>query len=209
METLKLIPQAFFEFLARLVPGGVALVVWMALFGGADHWPSILGTFAANQLDTSNVSGIAVFVSISLAYGLGQLVAPLGKAAQRVSEFAAVTFLIPARDAALGMVGKKPSDAKQISGEDYDWLRANAPALGELVAKIRSEHTMFYSLAAIFAVAAAACLGSAYFEWTKFVVLVVAAVACAGRGYSTRLTMRETAQKLRKGLVKAASSSRR
>jgi hypothetical protein len=205
MDALKFLPQAFFEFFARLVPGGVALVVWMVLLGGADHWPYILRTFAAGQLDTSNVAGIAIFVAISSAYGLGQLFAPLGKAAQRASEFAAASILIPARDTATRFVKKEPTKAKSISGDDYDWLRANAPALGELVAKIRSEHTMFYSLASIFAVASTAYLWTACFAWIKFVLLIVAAIACAGRGYSTRMTMRETAQKLRKSLDRTSS----
>ena len=56
MEALRLIPQAFFEFFARLVPGAVALVMWMALFGGAGCWQSILEAFAAGRLDESNVS---------------------------------------------------------------------------------------------------------------------------------------------------------
>ena len=43
MEALKQIPQAFFEFFARLVPGFVAFGLWLGLFGGADHWQNVLG----------------------------------------------------------------------------------------------------------------------------------------------------------------------
>lgn len=65
----------------------------MTLFNGADNWPKILETLAAGRLDPSNVWVFALFVSISIAYGLGQLVAPFGKIAQRVTEFIAVAVL--------------------------------------------------------------------------------------------------------------------
>ena len=90
MDALKLIPQSFFEFFARLVPGGVAFAIWMTLFDGAYRWPAVLETLAAGRLDKSNVAVFAFFVAISIAYGIGQLVAPFGKAAQRISEFLSV-----------------------------------------------------------------------------------------------------------------------
>lgn len=200
MEALRLIPQAFFEFFARLVPGAVALVIWMALFGGARCWQNILEAFAAGHLDESNVSGIAIFVATGMAYVLGQLIAPLGKAAQRASELAASIF-------ASKRIQVRNSEPLAAAGEDYDWLRANRPALGELVAKIRSEHTMFYSLAAIFAVAAVASITNRSIDWGVTMIMVVAMIACAVRGYSTRVTMRQTARKLRNGIDPALSIS--
>jgi len=34
MDALKLIPQSFFEFFARLAPGSVAFAFWLGLFNG-------------------------------------------------------------------------------------------------------------------------------------------------------------------------------
>jgi len=223
MDALKLIPQSFFEFFARLVPGGVAFAIWMTLFNGAYRWPAILETLAAGRLDHGNVSTFAFVVALSIAYGLGQLVAPLGKVAQRVSEFLAVpaaSILIGPRNWARAVMGKDPvklperkkaavapvasgADAQAASrkkekGGDYDYLRANASELGALVGKIRSEYTMFYSLTAILAFAAVAYLAvQPDGLWPALPLLLGAAIVCACRGYFVGKTMNETAKKLR------------
>lgn len=215
MDALRLIPQSFFEFFARLVPGGVAFAIWMTLFDGAYRWPAVLQTLAADRLDTDNVWVFAFFVAISIAYGLGQLVAPLGKAAQRVSEFLAVPaarILIGPRNWARGVMGKVPIDLTKRKGgdeADYDYLRANAAELGALVAKIRSEHTMFYSLTAVFTIAAMAYLAlRPGWLWPTLPLLLAAATACACRGYFVRKTMNETAKKLRNSLPKSTSAKK-
>jgi hypothetical protein len=41
------------------------------------------------------------------------------------------------------------SKSAEKKTSDYDWLRANFPEQGVLVAKIRAEYTMFHSFAAV------------------------------------------------------------
>ena len=238
MEALKLIPQAFFEFFARLVPGAVALAIWMALFDGVHEWPVILQAVAAGRLDKANALVFATLVAVFIAYTLGQLVAPLGKAVQRISEFLAVPVawaLIKPRNWARDVVGKNPETLagrrrrwlrqrhvflwppsgngwvliavrlvdfapapREKDKNSYDYLRANAPEVGALVAKIRSEYTMFNALTAIFAIAAIAYAGSrAAASWRISTLLVVAAIVCACRGYFVEKRMGQSAKKLR------------
>ncbi len=86
MELVKLIPQAFFDFFARLVPGALALAIFLANPYGQNQWRMLLESFAAGKLDKSNLATLAVSAAIMTAYVVGQLAAPFGKAMQRVAE---------------------------------------------------------------------------------------------------------------------------
>lgn len=183
MEVFKEIPQSFFELFARLVPGLAAFALWLGLFGGAREWARILEAFTAGHLNADNVTVNALFLSLSLAYVAGQLVAPFGKGMQRIAEHVGKT--------------KKPPGSAEGKANDYDWLRANRPPLGALVAKIRAEHTMFHSLSAVFVLALAIRLATGPAGPGAPLILLVLGVACAVRGYAVKKTLDKTARKLR------------
>lgn len=203
MDALKHIPQSFFEFFARLVPGFVAFVAWIVLFDGEKQWRLALETFTADRLSPGNVTFVACFVSLSLAYVLGQLVAPFGKGMQRVTErLASPTDKILKPTRKWFKIYLKGSDnhneTEKLEEDNYDWLRANKPELGALVAKIRAEYTMFYALCAVFLIVWAAYYALARMPISvESALLMVMAVACACRGYSAGKTCKETSRKLR------------
>ncbi|HEY8004852.1 MAG TPA: hypothetical protein VIE16_11520 [Phenylobacterium sp.] len=188
MEALKLIPQVFFEFFARLAPGAVAFAIWLGLFDGREVWKAALDTLSAGHLDSHNVTPLSIVAATAVCYVLGQLAAPFGKAMQRICEnVAAFTGRRPRLGRALLAVRKWPdavteSDAEKLRktasdlarkaaglkepaedqaperSEPYDWLRANRPTVGALAAKIRAEQTMFHAMSAIFLAAFIAML---------------------------------------------------
>lgn len=133
MELVKLIPQAFFDLFARLVPGLLALVLWFGLFGSPDDWATALQAVTADRLDSDNVVATIAIVGLVGAYTIGQLTAPFGKLLQRFAE-----RLAKEMDHEKG-AKKEPKEELK----DYDWLRANHPGSGALAAKIRAESTMF------------------------------------------------------------------
>jgi hypothetical protein len=216
MDALKQIPQVFFEFFARLVPGLVALTLWMALLGGAQLWPNVLNTVAAGRVTNENIVTVFLIVGISVCYVIGQLIAPFGKLMQRITEwFVALIRWVTKWFVVLIRWVKhrlREAETKREDGDerprakpdrkgDYDWLRANRTDLGALVAKIRAEYTMFYALSAIFSIALAARLYWAPpIDAREILVFLVFIVACAGRGFSVKSTCNDTAKKLRDAL---------
>jgi len=195
MDALKQIPQAFFEFFARLVPGFVVLTLWMTLFDGMGQWQAALKSLTADLLSEANIVSVILIVGLFACYAAGQLIAPFGKAMQRITE-----AVVNPKKAVEKIAGLFPNanDSGEVPPGDYDWLRARAPELGSFVAKIRAEYTMFYAVAAIF-------FASILLRWQmtqpvngrEIIVLALLGVACAWRGYTVTSTCKETAKKLR------------
>jgi hypothetical protein len=129
MDALRLVPQLFFDLLARVVPGVVLLVVVAALHP-SKSWPELLDLAAGNKLAAENVFSFAFFVPLGLGFVLGHLIAPIGKT--------------------MGSWVRHPGF--KAPWREYDWLRMHRPDAGALVAKIRAEYTMHYSLAAAFGI---------------------------------------------------------
>jgi|GEM_PF-4966627 len=267
MDALKQIPQSFFEFFARLVPGAVAFALWLGLFGGGPKWKQALLTVTAGLLRPEDVLPVSLGAATATCYVVGQLAAPFGKVMQRLCENMATVMTrhewlgrailtvqkLPAgltakdryalRKAALdlaesekkakqrlerldeeaalrrewlataleketqtalakhGEIPKEPDKSRSQEApkpKDYDWLRANAPELGALAAKIRAEHTMFHSISVIFLAAFVVELAQrGAMAPTRLAILFTLGVACAVRGYSVSETFRETSKKLR------------
>jgi hypothetical protein len=176
MESLKLIPSVFFDGIARVVPGAVAIVAFLLI--SERPWSRMLET----TLGPPFASGDAVLTATALlfftAYVVGQLIAPFAKWAQRIGES---KFLKP-----------KPTAPRGA----YDYLRLHYADAGAQCAKIRAEFTMFNGLAVVF-LASAACywLRTPAPELTIFITLLAASVATAVRGRTTRDTFNETVGK--------------
>lgn len=129
MDALRLIPQMFFDLLARVVPGVVLLVIAAALHTNGG-WKDLLNIAAGGSLDPANAFAFAFFIPLGVGFVLGHLIAPIGKT--------------------LGGWVRHPGF--KAPWREYDWLRMHRPDAGALVAKIRAEYTMHYSLAAAFAI---------------------------------------------------------
>jgi hypothetical protein len=168
VDALKLIPQLFFDLIARIVPGTVVFMLWVWIWPGIT-WAGLLDTVAAKHLNDANVFAFAFFLPLGLGYILGHLVAPLGK------------WL------------RKWSARKEIvePWRHYDWLRMHCPDAGSLAAKIRAEYTMHFSLAAAFLLAVVPAATRAYaaaapnVDWWLPVVLVALALLSLYRGHET------------------------
>jgi len=212
MEALKQIPQAFFEFFARLVPGFVAFGLWLGLFGGADHWQNVLGMVMVGRWPQTTLSRPLRSLVCRDAMSQDSWSHRSGKLAQRLTEWCArrvhdVRTLIttnPQLGASSSDVSKEPPPLKRSSAEidDYDWLRAKYPDQGALVAKIRAEYTMFYSVSAVVATALfAQVFGSSPIARGRIAILAVFTIVCAARGFSVTKTCQKTAKKLRNALM--------
>lgn len=129
MEALRLIPQIFFDLLARVVPGVTLLVIAAAMHPNGD-WKDLLNVAAGDLLRPENAFAFAFFIPLGVGFVLGHLIAPIGKT----------------------MGGWVRHPGFKAPWREYDWLRMHRPDAGALVAKIRAEYTMHYSLAAAFAI---------------------------------------------------------
>jgi hypothetical protein len=170
MELGKLIPQVFFDLLARSVPGTVVLGSWIVLLG-RDRWSDLLNALLGGYLDSSNVVAIATLTFFFLSFLVGHILAPFAKGVQRLNERT--------------LVDKDP-----CAGKRYDWLRAHHGDAGALCAKIRAEFLMYDALSIAFLVVAAMAI------LTSAVPLAIAAVLAvplmAYRGAETARTYQKT-----------------
>jgi hypothetical protein len=195
MEALKLIPQAFFEFFARLVPGLIAFSLWLTVLGGAAGWRSFMEALLGPSQPNSTSANQTVWVvvaAIAACYVLGQLVAPFGKMLQMVVEG----------------IAKRTRWKLPDKGDAYDYLRANKPDLGALAGKIRAEYTMFYASAAVFIVTGTLKAGSLLNLSRPDVILgglALLGMACLWRGFEVSKTFIKTSKKLKDGLAGAQS----
>src|SRR5438045_3003772 len=115
MEFGKLIPQVFFDVLARYVPGAVLLGSWLILFG-QEGWTHLLNALLADHLNDTNVFPAAALVLFFIPFVVGYVLAPFAKGVQRGNEHH--WWLLPRK---WGIKEDKPT------GNGYDWLRVNYP----------------------------------------------------------------------------------
>ncbi len=176
MDSLKLIPQVFFDLICRVVPGAVGILAALLLSGTT--WESWLGA-TLGEAQATQPSLTAVLMFLAAAYVVGQLLSPLAKLVQRVGE--------------LGFFSPRPK------AEGYDWLRLHHPEAGALCAKIRAEFTMHNGVAAVLLVSAGVYpLRGDTWRWPVLVGLVLAGLLAAIRGRTTRDTFNETVAKFAK-----------
>lgn len=177
MDALRLIPQLFFDLLARVVPGIVLLVLAAALHTNGG-WTELLNVAAGGQLNPENVFAFAFFIPLGVGFVLGHLIAPIGKT----------------------MGGWVRHPGFKAPWREYDWLRMHRPDAGALVAKIRAEYTMHYSLAAAFAIGLVASivmrfLGTAGAPPTWGLIALVTLTALSlWRGRDTEKTFADSAR---------------
>lgn len=172
MDSLKLIPQVFFDLIGRVVPGAVAILA--ALLLSKATWESwLIAALGKTLAESATVSVLMFFVG---SYVAGQLLSPLAKVVQRTGE---LRWFGPAAKA-----------------KGYDWLRTYHPEAGAHCAKIRAEFTMHNGLAAVLLVSAAVYPFSGD-QWRSSVLggLILGGLLAAVRGRTTRDTFNETVTK--------------
>ncbi|KWB61814.1 hypothetical protein [Burkholderia ubonensis] len=168
MDSLKVIPQVFFDLIGRVVPGAVGSVTWLLLTGTT--WESWLSVALGKSLATDS-SVVAILVFLATAYVTGQLLSPVAKLIQRIGEFF----------------------SPEPKAKDYDLLRLKSPEVGGYCAKIRAEFTMHNGLAAVFLIGAFAYpLRGQDWRWSVLIGLILIGLLEAFRGRTTRDTFNKT-----------------
>jgi hypothetical protein len=216
MEFGKLIPQVFFDILARIIPGSVVVVAWIVLLGH-DRWSKLLDMLLGGHLAHDNVVPAATLAILGFSFIIGHVIAPFGKLVQRLNEQSwfipnKIVRFIPSKFAKkddrnfieISQIVNDDDEARKKrtwlvekddeAGNMYDWLRAYHSDQGALCAKIRAEFTMYDALAVAFlAVAVMSRLGHAA-SWVIAISLLAVPVM-AHRGGKTEGTYQKTTKK--------------
>jgi uncharacterized protein (TIGR00725 family) len=160
MEALKLIPQIFFDIIARVAPGMFALFILDS--SGVLPWATLLQTVAAGKLDNNNVFGFAVVTSLVGAYILGHFLSLASKQLENFSEWFSPWIAADKQrrkpkkhkppftgwQSTVGSLRKEQEEHWKKVFPHYDWLRVHKADAGSLAVRIRAEYTMYFSLAA-------------------------------------------------------------
>ena len=177
MESLKIIPQVFFDLFARVVPGSVSIVAYLLLF--RENWESLVQNLMGNSFSSSHTS-ITFLIFLGTAFVMGELLSPIAKLLQRLTE-------------------NKPFKIIEKENGLYDKLRFNHPYIGSLCAKIRAEFTMHNGLSAVFAMSAIYYpFSAATWHWYILVFLIFLAFITLIRGHDTNETFNKTVIKFSK-----------
>jgi hypothetical protein len=175
MEGLKIIPQVFFDLIARVIPGAAGIIAYLLLFNKT--WEQLVLRFLGQSTTQQFSVVLSIFIFLGAAYFVGQLLSPAAKYVQRLGEM------------------KIFRPAKKEEGS-YDYLRFHHPDAGALCAKIRAEFTMHNSLAVVFAFSTAYYPFSVLtWNWYAFITLIILTISQAIRGKKTRDTFHETVTK--------------
>jgi hypothetical protein len=129
LDGLKVIPQLFFDLIARVVPGITALAVLCITVPALD-WASLLSRIAGGKFDQGNAVAFVVLGTLVGGYVIGQVIAPFGKGIESLAS--------------------RRSTIPDEIWNDYDYLRLYHAEAGAIVAKIRAEYIMQFSMAAVF-----------------------------------------------------------
>lgn len=193
METLKLIPQVFFDLIARVIPGSVGLVSYLILC--KNNWQSII-TSVFGQSFAQESTTLSFLIFLGAGFVVGELLSPAAKMVQRINEIKIFSSnkknkyskSLPSQD--------KPEEKFSEKKLRYDRLRLLKPEVGALCAKIRAEFTMHNGLSVVFA------MNSIYypfsqlaFNWFILAFLSVLTFLTAYRGRTTNQTFNETVEK--------------
>ncbi|WP_428307278.1 hypothetical protein [Lacipirellula sp.] len=235
LEHAKIIPQLFFDVIARIVPGALAILAGLLLTGST--WLSLFNTVIAGVGSTESRLVPALLAFGFASYLAGQMMSPAVKTLQRLMESICVMNFFIRREALsyfCDIERKKPKDSDgksskkpdenpdQKSDGGYDELRLRHPAVGEMCQKIRAEFLMHYGIAVVLATSAAITLlpslSPAIEGWCRrlllFVALLIGALASAVRGRATCDTHDKTVVKflkayrsLQESAVASASTS--
>lgn len=175
MEPLKIVPQAFYDLIARVVPGAFAIFSWFNLFDpGWQGWHMVLNGVLGRIDDGKGYPTIFTALAfLFLSYVVGHLITPLVKRAQGLGRRSQGLF------ARLGLVDSFERPANQSS--DYDMLRLISAEAGAVAGKLRAEYTMYYGLAVVFLASALALPFSSFPLWLA-PILVIASFLMESRG---------------------------
>jgi hypothetical protein len=210
MDTLRVIPQVFFDLIARVVPGMVGIL----LFGAALrlNWQIVFSTLKEGPTVFNESTTLWVLALFVLSYVLGHILSPLGKVLQKLNDPFDAGVIKPLfadrPDASREVVAfvkdqlGNPFSYERYFEKDvwlwYDWLRVFVPGAGALAARIRAEYTMYSTLSVAFAIAFFIRLALAIrtFEPRFDVTFLVATGVIAGlmffRWRDTDLTFRQS-----------------
>src|SRR5437867_5916606 len=140
MDVLKLVPQVFFDLIARAVPGAFLLICLQAS-ANKRMMPTLLALAAPNAKLQESALVWAIVVG-SAVFATGHMMAP----AVRFLESPPVATSV---DIWARMVNKllpfrtRHQRLPKERWEQYDWLRLERPETGALVVRIRAEYTMY------------------------------------------------------------------
>jgi len=204
MDKLQLIPQVFFDLIARVIPGAAGIVACLLLSNTT--WESALNnTLGASFTTNSSTLGFLIFLAAS--YVAGQVISPAAKLIQRLGESVSLSWLAECirklgdampdswaaksiRRLAKSVPLQKLADKRNGA---YDRLRLRHAESGALCAKIRAEFTMHNGLSAVlFFSAVLYPLRGKEWHWLMLCVLFFGALLTAFRGRTTRDTYNET-----------------
>jgi hypothetical protein len=173
MEGLKIIPQVFFDLIARVIPGAAGIISYLILFDKT--WGQLTSRFLGSSTEVGVV--LSIFIFLGAAYVVGHLLSPAAKYVQRLGE-------------------RKIFHPAPKEEGSYDDLRLRHPEVGALCAKIRAEFTMYNGLAVVFALSAAYYpFSKLQWNWFAFTLLVVITLSQLIRGKETRDTFNKTTRK--------------
>jgi hypothetical protein len=187
MEGLKVIPQVFFDLIARVIPGAAGIIAYLMLFNKT--WEQLVLRFLGQETAQKPNAILSIFIFLGAAYFVGQLISPAAKCVQRLSELK--VFETKKKED-----GSQKGSEKSSDKSEYDYLRFHHPDVGALCAKIRAEFTMHNGLAVVFV------LSTVYYpfselsmNWYIFITLIILTISQAIRGKTTRETYNETVLK--------------
>ena len=223
MEALKLIPQVFFDLLARVVPGCVGLVSYLVLC--KENWESIVAYIFGRTFAQESTT-LSFLIFLGTGFVVGELLSPAAKMVQRINEIKIPTtireykklrrrcfrlfkmlFNKKFRKGFIKLINKKrlmklksqkykkekKFDEKKLR---YDRLRLEKSDVGALCAKIRAEFTMHNGLAVVFAINSIYYPFSGLtFRWYILTFLLLLAILTAYRGRTTNHTFNDTVAK--------------
>jgi hypothetical protein len=212
METLKLIPQVFFDLIARVIPGAIGIISYLVLC--EKNWQFII-TYLFGPTFAENSTTLSFLIFLGTGYVVGELISPFAKMVQRINEIGILKTIGEVikriRNILKIMIYKelrkrirkirklKLKNKKEKLDEKklrYDRLRVEKPDVGALCAKIRAEFTMHNGLAVIFAVSALCYPFSVLpFHWYVLTFFLFMTIMTAHRGRTTNSTFNETVAK--------------
>jgi hypothetical protein len=204
MDGLKIVPQLFFDAIARAVPGATALLLLFAIVG-TDWWRSGLSGVLGGQRSEQYPVTFVTITLLFLSYLLGHVMSPFTKVVQRVGE---KLWWFKREDGARWFekdgTGKRrllPFTRvrfRKANSMDYDWLRMHRPDVGALCAKLRGEFTMYNSLAVVFLSCGALTVSTRAGPLSSYSVFFLLALLMAYRGRETAETFATTVDHFRK-----------
>ncbi len=199
-ENLKIVPQIFFDLIARVVPGALAMVACLLLSGS--NWSCLFNHVIGGPSEVKSFPAVSFLAFWVASYVVGQMLSPFVKCLQRLSESDWVNDLI-SKSALVQRYCDIESPMPRACRKDYDFLRCHHPAIGEMCQKIRAEFLMHYGIAIVL-FASAACslvpflsqaIGHWSARWILFGALVLGGIFAAIRGRATRDTHEKTITK--------------